>query len=386
MKNKMKWTLGFLWPLLLAGTLLPGRQEGRKADDLNDRIREKSGLAVSLDDRGWEWNEAEWRGNADKGEIAISDGKWLMYLIHWGPIQTEAVTEEYVRRRMLGMWGVDFEFTGISGPTNMAGHDAWFVEAYGTRRRFYTRFIVWNCPESGREFIADTNYNLVTRTPQSDFAEERRSAQTIRCHPQAAVTRSPGLNVEFPDTRYGFSFFHPERWFFSDSPYYVPYPEYEGIRGPGTGSLLGLCSDENLRVILSWEPLPEEETKGTFLGADMNAIRSLTTRLKGRSDLGEFQAHGTERFQVDGRAIDRTWGAYAYPVQKDKPETEMYTGSGIFQAARWDLPEAGKRLTVILLTKAYEDHGVSSQPVRETLDRFLRELIGSVQAPSKKLP
>lgn len=235
----------FLIPFLSTQSKKP-----QKVEDLVALIKEKSGLEIQLEDLGWEWKEEDIKGTKEKGEITFSDTKWLMYLIHWGPIQVPEITVDYVKERMLKMWGVKFEFTGKEGKTKIAGHDAVWVEAFGTNKSFYTRFIVWNCPESGREFIADTNYNLRRKTPKEDFETEMRSAKTIQCHEGAVVESFSDLTKKFESEKYGFTFYYPEYWFVFDSPFYVPFPQYEGVRGRKLGSLLALCSDQNIQITL----------------------------------------------------------------------------------------------------------------------------------------
>jgi hypothetical protein len=62
----------------------------------------------------------------------------------------------------------------------------------------------------------------------------------------------------------------PEQWFMFDSPFYVPFPEYEGIRDQKMGSLLALPSDQNISVTLKW--YPQEEKKERFI-REMESMR-----------------------------------------------------------------------------------------------------------------
>jgi len=86
-------------------------RDPQKIDDLISLIKQKSGLEIQLDDQGWEWRQEDSLGTFEQGEMTFSDSKWLMYLIHWGPIQVQKLTEDYVKERMLGMWGVKFEIS-----------------------------------------------------------------------------------------------------------------------------------------------------------------------------------------------------------------------------------------------------------------------------------
>jgi hypothetical protein len=355
----------------LAGPFIFAQSPGASVEDLTSLIHQKSGLEIKLDDEGWTWKPEEIQGTPESGQAVFSDTKWLMYLIHWGPIQKQELTTDYVRDRMLKMWGVPFEFTGQEGHTTMAGHDAVFVEAFGTKHAFRTRFIVWNCPESGREFIADTNYNLVAKTPVEDFEAERRSARTLACHDGAPVERFPDLHERFAGNRVGFTFDYPERWFLMDSPFYVPFPQYEGIRDENTGSLLLLCSDQNVRVVLQWGPAPET--------ADPAAAKTLDKLVAGRDDIVNPTSIGSETFRIGDKTLTRIWGDCSFKEPEDKDDKDFFTGRGIYQAARWLLPERKKAITAIMTVREYSYSNHPSRPDRDILDRFVRDLVLSIR-------
>ncbi|MEW6363215.1 MAG: hypothetical protein AB1714_01100 [Acidobacteriota bacterium] len=347
-------------------------------DDLMSLIKSRSGLSVRLPDAGWQWKEADVQGTPDRGEITFSDAKWLMYLIHWGPIQRPQVTVDYVRARMSKMWGVNFEFTGAEGPTTVNGHEAVMVEAHGTNRMFYTRFIAWNCPESNREFIADTNYNTARKTPVNDFEIETRSAKTIRCHAPFASDPDPDLATAYSADTYGFSFRYPSRWFLFESPYYVPFPQYEGVRGQRLGSLLALCSDENIRVTLKWGPNLSGEGESSPMG-DPVATRRLRDDMASQSDVDEIRVHGFENYYVGNKKIGRIWGTCGFKEAPAEEQSGFYTGEGVFQAAEWSPGAASRRVAALLVTKQYRYGTAESSPGRELLDRVLLDLILSMK-------
>jgi hypothetical protein len=353
-------------------------QNLEKADDLMSLIRETSGLRIHLPDIGWQWKKEDVKGTREQGEITFSDTKWLMYLIHWGPIQVPEITIAYVKDRMLRMWGVPFDFSGKEGKTEISGHEAVWVEAYGTNKSFYTRFIIWNCPESGREFIADTNYNLQAKTPEEDFETEMRSARTVRCHENAPSQSFPDLTKKVEPQGYGLSFFIPDKWFMFDSSYYVPFPQYEGIRNDKMGSLLGLCSDQNISVTLKWYPLEEPLQEEQVMGIQQEARRFLLEEMKSQKDIKNFQNHGMENFTIDGIKVSRIWGTCDFRELEDKNANEFYTGKGIYQAARWNLAKAKKKIVVILLTRQYRYGTSFSIPVRHMHDLFLKTIVESM--------
>lgn len=364
-------TILYLFSFFLTPILKGQGQNPQKLEDLIALIKEKSGLELQLDDRGWQWKAENIKGTPESGEATFSDQKWLMYLIHWRPMQKKEITIDYVKERMLGMWGVKFEFSGKEGRLKVAGHDAIFVEAFGTNRSFYTRFIIWNCPESDREFIADTNYNLRFRTPESDFEDELRSAMTLQCHKEAQVDHFPDLTQAFTSEKYGFSFSYPERWFIFDSPYYVPFPEYEGIRDKKMGSLLGLPSDQNTTVTLKWS-VQDQESEEMVMGIEQKTMAQLVKEVETLPRIETIKNLGFESFQAAGKKIGRVWGLFKVK-DLEKGEEGFFAKEGIYQAARMSLKE--KNLLVILRTRKFAYSGVESTPDRHTLDRFFRDLL-----------
>ncbi len=346
----------------------------QSAQELAALIEERSGLVFRLDDVGWEWKEADVRGNREQGEIRFADAKWLMYLIHWGPTQVPEVTPEYVRKRMSEMWGVQFDFTGKEGRTQVAGHEAVWVEAFGTDRAFYTRFIVWNCPESQRELIADTNYNLVYQTPEADFEDETRSAHTIRCHEKASAVVGGELDAAWDSPRYRISFRYPERWFFIDSPFYVPFPEYDGVRDYRHGSLLGLCSDQNIRVTLKWEPATSAGPAEVFM-TDPAVLARLKEVMTGMADVTTVESHGFETFTVAGKKVRRIWGACEFKEPDDPRQRALYTGKGIFEVAQWEPAGAGRTVSLALVTRQYRYQSATSTPSRASQDLLMRQFL-----------
>ena len=370
MNNQLKAFAGIFTVIFLSSIFLTA-QLPQKVEDLVSLIKEKSGLEVGLEDIGWQWRDEDIKGTQEKGEITFADAKWLIYLIHWGPIQVEEITVNYVKERMLKMWGVPFEFSGKEGKAKMAGHDAAWVEAYGTNKMFYSRYIIWNCPQSGREFIADTNYNIRAKTPEDDFETEMRSTRTVQCHPEARVEHFPDLTNRFRSEKYGFSFYYPERWFMFDSPFYVPFPEYDGVRSHKMGSLLGLCSDRAVKVTLKWAQIDESQQEEQVMGIQQKLMESLINEIKSYADVESIQNYGMENFKVDDKKITRVWGDCQF--KEPDNERQFSTGKGIYQVAQWNLEK--KKVIMILTTKQYRYGPAVSIPERYIHDEFLKDFI-----------
>lgn len=63
---------------------------------------------------------------------------------------------------------------------------------------------------------------------------------------------------------------------------------------------------------------------------------------------------------------------------KNLEEKTLYTDNGIFQVAQWDLKEKGKRVVVILKTRALRYRISISTPDRAIQDSFLLDLINNI--------
>ena len=116
------------------------------------------------------------------------------------------------------------------------------------RRPFYRpQFLIWNCPESGRQFIADMNYNTLYRTPRSELqAQIDATVRTLACHPGAPTSPVPGHVARYDSLRFGLSFSYPLRWYVFENPYGVPHPAYRGFRDNTIGSVLAWPNQGNL--------------------------------------------------------------------------------------------------------------------------------------------
>jgi len=101
-------------------------------------------------------------------------------------------------------------------------------------------------------------------TPESDFEDEKRSAMTLECHNGAPVKHFPDLTKRFISKKYEISFFYPERWFVFDSPFYAPFPDYEGIISKKTGSVLSLASARILQSLLNGHPWTRRVKKSSW--------------------------------------------------------------------------------------------------------------------------
>ena len=116
------------------------------------------------------WEIVKTYSEKTSGRITYKSQKWLMYFIHWRELNDDNknISVEYATHLLKTLWGMSFKFTDNSGECAVNGHQAYFAEAT-ISDMIKTRFIVWNCNESNRQFIADCNINLAAKTPENLF-------------------------------------------------------------------------------------------------------------------------------------------------------------------------------------------------------------------------
>jgi len=141
-----------------------------------------------LTETGDDWQVTSVKVNDESGHIKLHQDKWLMYFLHWRPLTEEKknLSIKYTQNLLLNFWGqaINFELNHIEEEMEINGHKAFFSEATFGKGSIYTRFIVWNCPQTNRQFVADCNINLRRGTPKEMLEVQKLITQTVCCHPQ----------------------------------------------------------------------------------------------------------------------------------------------------------------------------------------------------------
>lgn len=180
--------------------------KGYEVEDFIDLARLKK--------NGDDWVTIYKKTGDHQGHIKLHQDKWLMFFVHWRPLTEENrnITPEYVRNTLLNFWGPNmnnFKLKGYEGSLQVNSHDAYYV--YGTFNDVVkTRFIIWNCPETGRQFIADLNINIAMGTPEILHDLQQLSIMTISCH--GGVKPGSILPRQYKSEKYNLSFYTPEDW------------------------------------------------------------------------------------------------------------------------------------------------------------------------------
>jgi len=187
------------------------------------------------------------------GILRLHHDKWLMYFVHWRPLteEKEELSTEYVRNLMLNFWGPDMPFTLSEdvGEIEVAGHKAYSVDGTIYQGAIKSRFIVWNCPETKRQLIADCNINVGKGTPLELFELQNDITLSMSCHGTANVHKHPLLNHHYVSQMYNLSFRTPENWRTHE---YSDHEWFPNGMTPTDGTLWTLLTDSEKYIELRW--------------------------------------------------------------------------------------------------------------------------------------
>jgi hypothetical protein len=224
------------------------------------------------------WEILENLSGNNGGSLKILGQHWLMYFLHWQPLTPElekSLLPEYVRKKLLNFWGpnMPFELTGNEGEMIINGHKAYWVEGTIYKNTVKTRFIIWNCPESGRQFIADTNVNKRLETPDELLILQTDITKTIGCHGEISVHLNKTLDSEYKSDALKISFLKPSIWsteIYEDKKWYP-----NGVNSQ-KGSLWTLPIGSEKLVIKKWKnkklPVTKETLKQLIEGLEKEKV------------------------------------------------------------------------------------------------------------------
>ena len=234
-------------------------------------ISHKKPLEEYLDIKGLCQGGDDWKvihENVDPngGSIKLFQDKWLMYFLHWRPLtkDKEILSIGYVKRLMLSFWGPNMPFTlsEKGGELEIAGHKAYYMDGTIYDGMIHSKFIVWNYPETKRQFIADCNINVRKGTPEKLLALQEKISHTIACHYGVKGKDFPSLKQKYTNEKYEISFALPENWRTDD---YSPYEWFPEGMSRERGSLWTLLTDSEKYVEIIWELKQKEISRDLFL-------------------------------------------------------------------------------------------------------------------------
>ena len=212
-----------------------------------------------------DWNVIIEESHAGGGFVKLNHDHWLMYFLHWRPLteEKENVSEEYAKERMLNFWGPDMPFTITSegGETTIGGHQAYYIDGSFSNGVVQTRFIVWNCPETKRQFIADCNINTRRGTSEYLLKLQYDISATISCHEQPVDMDYPTLTQKYTSEKYHLSFHIPATWRTHEYPEPEWFPEGQS---EDNGTLWTMLTDSDKYIDLVWSDQEKEISEEIF--------------------------------------------------------------------------------------------------------------------------
>jgi hypothetical protein len=318
--------------------------------------------------QGENWKIIDQRGNPQEGSLSLHHSKWPMYFLHWRPLGEERreVSLEDARKLLLSFWGpnMPFTLTGNEGQLIVSGHPACFVEGTIYNGTVRTIFIVWNCPQTGRQFIADTNINQARDTPTAFLDLQRQIALTTCCHGQTISVDNPLLIQEVQSDKFNLSFRIPPDWRTREFPSPKWFPT--GMT-PTNGTLWTLLTTSEKHIELAWYRSDQALTR-ELMEFSLNKLRQNPIQLEGLTlNIKEIRL---EEVRLEGGRLIGN-GAYKYAAQVGGKEFEI---PYIFRAFLWtDGPRTHFLLASMAALKEMWQIPNDLTPSPEVIDRFVRE-------------
>jgi len=304
---------------------------------------------------------------ADGGVIRLHHDKWLMYFLHWRPLTEERqkLSQEYVRDLMLNFWGPDmpFKLSENTGEMEVGGHKAYFVDGTIYDGAIQTRFIVWNCPETERQLIADCNINLRKGTPPELLELQKEITLSVSCHGAASVQKNPVLNRLYASRMFNISFRTPATWKTEE---YWDSAWFPNGMTPTNGTLWTLLTDSEKYVELRWENRQSEISTGLF-NRFVERIESDSVVSESTLRITDIKVRGT----IASEECITGHGNFTYHLRAgDREVTKPFR----FSAFLWNHQDK----TYFLLAgmaSIQEFWGISPNlaPTDETVNRFVHE-------------
>ncbi len=381
----MRSTIGFaLGAILVLGIWTDptcGQARGQVVhgdEDLEGLLKERAGLLIDMPELSYVWSDSGFVGGEEAGSLFFETTKVIYYFLHWGPIETDEIDEEYVSKRVPQVWpSEELKVTSMERAT-VAGHPAILATVMPKRQFYRAFFLIWNCPETGRQFIADMNYNVTYKTPRSELdAEIATTSKTLACHPDAPTTAVDGHVVRYDSRRFRIRFDHPLHWYVFENPFGIAHPAYEGVRDDSIGSLLGWLQDQTVQISLSWEPLPAvdgDEQAG--MAGTLGMLQTATGLVEGMDQFDKFSLDASESVTIGKRKAYKFIGeAIRSQPEEETPGFVPKAGAAVLLV---DDPESNRRISAVIAVDYYQMNGALHQPVRDIFDRWARMIVSGL--------
>jgi hypothetical protein len=364
--------------LLIARGAAAQQPELHSGAELDFLLQDRAGIDITMPELGYLWTDSDISGTAEEGSIWVLHRKMIYYLIHWGPIETDEITPEYVRERIPKIWPSEGIEVRSTRPMTVAGHPAIYAEAVAASQFYSPRYLIWNCRESGRQFIADMNYNTRYRTPESELqAQIDATTKTLACHSGAPTAPVPGLVARYENPRFRLAFSHPLRWYAFESPFAVPHPSYRGVRNDTIGSVLAWPKDREVRLGFIWGASPTTEAvDSSAMVGNVQAFRAVVDLMRGLERVESFTPEASEMLDAPKWRVLKVLGS-VIQVEPENPPVG-FEPRGRAAVLVLDARNSDRRLFIIVWIDNHTLDGRSLPPDRDIFDRWAVDLLGSL--------
>lgn len=369
---------------LLLGVAIPvaiGAQEPRVRGhgELEALLRDGAGIAVTMPDVGYVWHDADVAGTRSEGSIWVTHLKMIYYFVHWGPIETPEISEEYVRRRIPDLWPSESLHVTLTRAARVAGHRALYAEATPLEAFYRAQFLVWNCPETGRQFIVDMNYNVSYLTPRSELqAQIDATTNTLACHLGAPTSEVPGHVARYDSRRFNLGFAHPLRWYVFESPFGVQHPAYRGVRDESIGSILAWLKDRRVEIGFVWRAAESggAADTGSMVGSAAKT-RAAVRLMSAQPGIESFLPEASESVTISGREVTKVLGR----VRRARPDSVPpgFIASGRAAVLVIDRAAEHRLLFVVVRIDDYMQDGVLMPVDRDIFDRWTTSIVSGLR-------
>ncbi len=329
---------------------------------------------------GNDWEIVYQDSSDTSGSLTLHQGNWAMFFLHWRPIPEEELSVDYVRNTLLNFWGPDmpFETSGGGGKMDWESKEAYYHDGTIYDGAIKTRFIIWNCPETNRQIIADCNINVASGSPDSILEMQYDIASTIACDGGLTDHDYSALTAGYSSDEYAISFAIPANWRTHEYPSTEWFPNGQSI---SSGTLWTLMTDSERHVELKWTENGEEFSEETLRRRLTETAREIPDPSGGSAEIGQISV-GSIKSQHGYLVAD---GEFEYTLRLDDQEgSEPYR----FRAFLW---ENGSRtyslIASVVLRNELWQRRVDLIPSSETFESFLtNELLPNVPVFDKDYP
>jgi hypothetical protein len=257
-----------------------------------------------------------------------------------------------------------FTIVGQGGKTKISGHPAFFIDGTIYNDKIQTRFIVWNCEQSGRQFISDCNINKSLGTHQRYLSTQFNITSTIACHGNEVPNSHPELSKHYHCQKFNLSFYTPPLW--RTKPFQSKKWFPQGMSA-NNGSLWTLVTDS--QKILYWVATRTRPRTSTAY------LRNRILSLKGKtmpSGIGSIDAKITQVALSDTKMSgSQAWGRGRLTTQFEY-QKKKYTTEYLFQAVAWNGMKGNLLVCSWAVIKKFWQQPFDLTPQSTTLKQYIR--------------